>query len=147
MCLKSIPLAYQIDFFCIYIYICTLDPTQIVTCAILLMRNRTVRFVPSFQHFDTFRSLPPCPRTSGLILISLPFLLHLTTTRNNAQQCATMHQIHVFNLHVESPHEQNPNTFQVGIPDNVDIVNCKQFAAIQECNEALNRCILQTKIL
>lgn len=87
MCLKSIPLAYQIDFFCIYIYICTLDPTQIVTCAILLMRNRTVRFVPSFQHFDTFRSLPPCPRTSGLILISLPFLLHLTTTRNNAQQC------------------------------------------------------------
>lgn len=143
MCLKSIPLAYQIDFFCIYIYMHLGPDSNCHMCNSVDAKphGAVCSFLSTFRHFSISSTMSADFRPDSDIF-AIP-----VAPDHNTQQCATMHQIHVFNLHVESPHEQNPNTFQVGIPDNVDIVNCKQFAAIQECNEALNRCILQTKIL
>lgn len=82
-------------------YICciTLNPTRIVTY--LLMRNRTTRFVlfNTSTPVDLFHHLHG---TSGLILISLPFLLHLTTIGNNAQNicCKFRSSICTLNRHL-----------------------------------------------
>ena len=85
----------------IFLYICciTLNPTRIVTY--LLMRNRTTRFVlfNTSTPVDLFHHLHG---TSGLILISLPFLLHLTTIGNNAQNicCKFRSSICTLNRHL-----------------------------------------------